>query len=166
MSTAGVRNYGDEYGDRIDSRRGVQVTAADLSKIDRSLAKEPSYKDKPGYCLLVFGAAWPVPTAGRKTNGQARHHARSSASTAPHQRFRLAIPPSSDVREIQMPPAEWRSRSKERAGRPQVGGHIRAVRGRVRSGRDRPQGLRPGGTRRSSPAAGLPKLQIGVSRLA
>jgi hypothetical protein len=30
--------------------------AADLSKIDRRLVKEPSYKGKPGYCLLVFGA--------------------------------------------------------------------------------------------------------------
>jgi hypothetical protein len=35
---------------------GVPATAADLDKIDRSLAKEPSYKGKPGYCLLVFGA--------------------------------------------------------------------------------------------------------------
>jgi hypothetical protein len=35
---------------------GVPATAADLGKIDRSLAKEPSYKGKPGYCLLVFGA--------------------------------------------------------------------------------------------------------------
>jgi hypothetical protein len=33
----------------------MPATAADLAKIDRSLAKEPSYKDKPGYCLLVFG---------------------------------------------------------------------------------------------------------------
>jgi hypothetical protein len=29
--------------------------AADLSKIDRTLSKEPSYKGKPKYCLLVFG---------------------------------------------------------------------------------------------------------------
>jgi hypothetical protein len=35
---------------------GVPATAADLGKIDRSLAREPSYKGKPGYCLLVFGA--------------------------------------------------------------------------------------------------------------
>src|SRR5262245_31051702 len=35
---------------------GVPATAADLGKVDRSLAKEPSYKGKPGYCLLVFGA--------------------------------------------------------------------------------------------------------------
>jgi hypothetical protein len=31
------------------------VGAADLSKIDRTLAKEPVYKNKPKYCLLVFG---------------------------------------------------------------------------------------------------------------
>jgi hypothetical protein len=29
--------------------------AADLSRIDRTLAKEPAYKAKPQYCLLVFG---------------------------------------------------------------------------------------------------------------
>jgi len=29
--------------------------AADLSKIDRSIKKEPVYKGKPRYCLLVFG---------------------------------------------------------------------------------------------------------------
>jgi hypothetical protein len=35
---------------------GAPATAADLSKIDRTLVKEPRYKGKPGYCLLVFGA--------------------------------------------------------------------------------------------------------------
>jgi hypothetical protein len=29
--------------------------AADLSKIDRTIAREPTYKGKPKYCLLVFG---------------------------------------------------------------------------------------------------------------
>jgi hypothetical protein len=29
--------------------------AADLSKIDRTIAKEPKYQNQPGYCLLVFG---------------------------------------------------------------------------------------------------------------
>jgi hypothetical protein len=28
---------------------------ADLTKIDRTIAKEPAYKNKPKYCLLVFG---------------------------------------------------------------------------------------------------------------
>src|SRR6516225_1415032 len=28
---------------------------ADLTKIDRTVAKEPAYKSKPKYCLLVFG---------------------------------------------------------------------------------------------------------------
>jgi hypothetical protein len=28
---------------------------ADLAKIDRTIAKEPAYKSKPKYCLLVFG---------------------------------------------------------------------------------------------------------------
>jgi hypothetical protein len=31
------------------------ATAADLSKIDRTIAKEPAYKNKPLYALLVFG---------------------------------------------------------------------------------------------------------------
>jgi hypothetical protein len=32
------------------------AVAADLAKVDRSIAKEPSYAGKPKYCLLVFGA--------------------------------------------------------------------------------------------------------------
>jgi len=32
------------------------VPAADLSKIDRTIVKEPPYKGRPTYCLLVFGA--------------------------------------------------------------------------------------------------------------
>jgi len=31
------------------------LSAADLAKIDRSIGKEPAYKGKPKYCLLVFG---------------------------------------------------------------------------------------------------------------
>src|SRR5438067_1165710 len=31
------------------------ASAADLSKIDRSITREPAYKGKPKYCLLVFG---------------------------------------------------------------------------------------------------------------
>jgi hypothetical protein len=30
-------------------------SATDLSKVDRTIAKEPTYKSKPKYCLLVFG---------------------------------------------------------------------------------------------------------------
>jgi hypothetical protein len=30
-------------------------TAADLAKIDRTIAKEPVYQSKPRYCLIVFG---------------------------------------------------------------------------------------------------------------
>src|SRR5262249_44106941 len=35
---------------------GSPAPAADLTKIDRSIAKEPAYKAKPKYCLLVFGS--------------------------------------------------------------------------------------------------------------
>src|SRR5207244_1492585 len=31
------------------------LLAADLSKVDRTIAKEPAYQTKPKYCLLVFG---------------------------------------------------------------------------------------------------------------
>src|SRR5437870_12141796 len=31
------------------------ATATDLSKVDRTIKKEPAYKGKPKYCLLVFG---------------------------------------------------------------------------------------------------------------
>src|SRR5215471_14688408 len=31
------------------------AAAAELSKIDRTIAKEPTYQSKPKYCLLVFG---------------------------------------------------------------------------------------------------------------
>src|SRR5215831_902468 len=34
---------------------GVTAAAADLTKIDRTIAKEPVYQNKPKYCLLVFG---------------------------------------------------------------------------------------------------------------
>ena len=33
----------------------VSAAAVDLTKIDRTIAKEPAYKAKPKYCLLVFG---------------------------------------------------------------------------------------------------------------
>jgi hypothetical protein len=33
----------------------VNACGADLTKIDRTIAKEPVYKAKPKYCLLVFG---------------------------------------------------------------------------------------------------------------
>jgi hypothetical protein len=37
---------------------GAAACAADLSKIDRTIAKEPAYRSpKPTYCLLVFGPA-------------------------------------------------------------------------------------------------------------
>jgi hypothetical protein len=31
------------------------ANAADLSKVDRTIKKEPTYKGKPQYCLLAFG---------------------------------------------------------------------------------------------------------------
>jgi len=34
---------------------GLPAQAADLSKIERVIAKEPKYEAKPAYCLLVFG---------------------------------------------------------------------------------------------------------------
>ena len=33
----------------------VPAQAVDLSNIDRTIAKEPAYQNKPKYCLLVFG---------------------------------------------------------------------------------------------------------------
>jgi hypothetical protein len=35
---------------------GGTAWGADLTKIDRTIAKQPVYKNKPAYCLLVFGA--------------------------------------------------------------------------------------------------------------
>ena len=34
---------------------GAAPAAADLTKVDRTIKKEPAYKSKPHYCLLVFG---------------------------------------------------------------------------------------------------------------
>ncbi len=34
---------------------GSPTSASDLNKIERSILKEPVYKAKPRYCLLVFG---------------------------------------------------------------------------------------------------------------
>ena len=33
----------------------LPTQAADLTKIERTIAKEPKYQGKPKYCLLVFG---------------------------------------------------------------------------------------------------------------
>ena len=33
----------------------LAVQAADLSKIDRTIGKEPAYQSKPKYCLIVYG---------------------------------------------------------------------------------------------------------------
>jgi hypothetical protein len=33
----------------------VPLSATDLTQIDRKIAKEPAYKSKPKYCLLIFG---------------------------------------------------------------------------------------------------------------
>lgn len=33
----------------------LPLSAADLTQIDRKIAKEPAYQSKPKYCLLVFG---------------------------------------------------------------------------------------------------------------
>jgi hypothetical protein len=33
----------------------AEASAADLSKVERTIAKEPAYRSKPKYCLLVFG---------------------------------------------------------------------------------------------------------------
>lgn len=40
----------------LTASTAVSGTAADLTKIDRTIQKEPSYQGKPKYCLLVFGA--------------------------------------------------------------------------------------------------------------
>jgi hypothetical protein len=34
---------------------GSSAAAADLAKVDRSIRREPAYRSRPGYCLLVFG---------------------------------------------------------------------------------------------------------------
>ena len=34
---------------------GLPAAAADLSKVDRTIAREPAYRSRPKYCLLVFG---------------------------------------------------------------------------------------------------------------
>src|ERR1700724_3146257 len=39
----------------LASGASASAWAADLTKIDRTIAKEPAYKSKPKYCLLVFG---------------------------------------------------------------------------------------------------------------
>ena len=39
----------------LASGASVSVWATDLTKIDRAIAKEPAYKSRPKYCLLVFG---------------------------------------------------------------------------------------------------------------
>ena len=33
----------------------IPTPAGDLTKVDRAIAKEPAYRAKPRYCLLLFG---------------------------------------------------------------------------------------------------------------
>jgi len=33
----------------------MPLSTADLTQIERNIAKEPAYRSKPKYCLLVFG---------------------------------------------------------------------------------------------------------------
>jgi hypothetical protein len=35
----------------------VTARGADLTKIDRTIAREPAFQSKPAYCLLAFGPA-------------------------------------------------------------------------------------------------------------
>src|SRR5215831_16607005 len=39
----------------LASIAAAPAVAVDLTKIDRTIAKEPVYQNKPKYCLLVFG---------------------------------------------------------------------------------------------------------------
>jgi hypothetical protein len=39
----------------VAAAMALTAGAADLTKIDRTIVKEPAYKSKPKYCLLVFG---------------------------------------------------------------------------------------------------------------
>jgi hypothetical protein len=39
----------------VAAAMALTAGAADLTKIDRTIAKEPTYMSKPKYCLLVFG---------------------------------------------------------------------------------------------------------------
>ena len=40
---------------KADAVRYTITAPIDLTKVDRTIAKEPAYKTKPRYCLLVFG---------------------------------------------------------------------------------------------------------------
>ena len=40
---------------KADAVRYAITAPIDLTKVDRTIAKEPAYKTKPRYCLLVFG---------------------------------------------------------------------------------------------------------------
>src|SRR5215510_2344046 len=40
---------------KADAIRYAITAPIDLTKVDRTIAKEPAYKTKPKYCLLVFG---------------------------------------------------------------------------------------------------------------
>ena len=56
--------------------------AADLSKVDRILTKEPAYRSKPRYCVLVFGPE----AKTRRLAGAGRRHSlrRSQRRRGPH----------------------------------------------------------------------------------
>jgi len=43
------------FGVLVAGSLAVAAGGPDLSKIDRTIAREPAYRSKPAYCLLVFG---------------------------------------------------------------------------------------------------------------
>ncbi len=64
LSVVSEKKAPDEEKPPIDDRKGVamaptrhprEIARVDLTKIDRTIAKEPDYKNQPKYCLLVFG---------------------------------------------------------------------------------------------------------------
>jgi hypothetical protein len=85
----------------------LSVKAADLSKVDRTIGREPAYQSKPKYCLVVFGPEaktriWVV-LAGNTVYGSDKNGEISKVTLQSEGGYYLPIPGTPQVLVVQAP---------------------------------------------------------------
>jgi len=87
------------------SALSLPTHAADLSKIDRTIGKEPAYQSKPKYCLVVFGPEaktriWVV-LDGNTVYGSDKNGEISKVTLQSESSYYLSVPGTSQVLVVQ-----------------------------------------------------------------
>src|SRR5262245_61639518 len=85
----------------------LPLAAADLAKIDRTIGKEPTYKSKPKYCLVVVGPEaktrlWVV-LDGSTVYGSGKNDEISELTLRSQSGYYLPVPGTSQVLVVQAP---------------------------------------------------------------